>query len=62
MARVHFISTDLDLYTDEIDEFAKDIEKALAAVGCIGDRVIMLRFCEWQGSVKIDAQNAEEPF
>ena len=57
MPRLHFITTELDLYLDEVDQLTRDLQEALVKAGCPNDRVIILRQCAWSGSTVI-----EEPF
>jgi hypothetical protein len=57
MARVHFVKVDLPLDRTESAELNEQLEKALKASGRPNDKVIILSFSSWLGSVEID-----EPF
>ncbi len=54
MARVHFIKVDLPLDQTESAELSEQLEKALTASGRPNDKVIILNFSSWLGSVEID--------
>ncbi len=57
MAKIHFIKTDLVLDRTESAELSEQLEKALAACDRPHDKVIILSFSSWLGSIDI-----EEPF
>jgi hypothetical protein len=56
MSKVHFIKVDLPLDRTESAELSKQLEDALNACGRPQDKVIILNFSNWLGSIEIEEQ------